>query len=352
MKQTNQFKSGCLTSWFAIVVSFLFFFPLGIVLLAWRIILQNKHNKAVKTKTKCFNAIRTGGLRNLNDIAAAANCPPQTVKKIVEDLIQSNALPGGYINEQTNILKLPIDNQPRPATNPVAPTQSTAIPVAPTQNTAIPQQNQNAPRATAAPVPAPAPRATQAMMPQTAVPAKNESSRFFWLCVIISTLIPLCFVPVSFANGNILRAILCVVAAIVIVVAAIVSVKIERGQKYCTQCKRKFSFEEDVEYQEISQYTKRNNRPNTESNPKNQIQEQLFAKIRFKCHCPNCRAVQTFDKNFELARIYWDGHEKEFDTEGNIEKFFASNPTGKLTGLLALLMGVVFTILVFFITMM
>lgn len=163
---------------------------------------------------------------------------------------------------------------------------------------------------------------------------------FFIICTIIGIVLPL-FVGVSTFNG--LGIVLGILVSVAIGIIALVGARQEISRKLCKNCKRQFTMD-DIGYEEVTRNTKRY-KLGENANPAKTIQEKLFAKLRFTCHCPNCQNTQQFEQKYTLATLYWDGHEKEHDVERTIEKDIKRPPTGKANALAILFSSVVFTVI-------
>lgn len=171
---------------------------------------------------------------------------------------------------------------------------------------------------------------------------QKNSKWFFILSFLVMLALPI-VAALSYGAGY--TAFGCIVSVVLGLIGAI-SAKKDFSHKYCQKCKQQF-MPDDIGYNEISRRTKRYRRPEAgKGNPAKLLQEVAFAKILFKCQCPNCGNEQSFKDEYQMIRLYWDGHVEECNVEKNIDKYFITKTTGVKTGLALMLLGGVFAVII------
>lgn len=121
--------------------------------------------------------------------------------------------------------------------------------------------------------------------------------------------------------------------AIIVIAVYVYNIFKEQKEKFCSNCKRQYDFDNGVEYHEIETYTKTHHY-NPDSIGKQKI-ESLTYKVGFDCTCTYCGARKSFTKKIYGGAEYSDGSVDLKNPEDTIENYFTSsglsaNKTGNI----------------------
>ena len=360
---------GCLTSYFAILLSFIVFFPLGIVLLILRGLGEKKLRKNQEMKQKCYGAIVTGNIRYFSQIAATIGKPVDEVKDIVQQMVTEGMLFGAFVDEVRGMIVLPGGNAMGAANMPTMPVENVAVPVQASveqevalsmesmaSEPALPQERtqevESAPVAVAmesaaAPVQAPdvgvisQPAPTISQPVQQAVQEEEEKKipfpRFFFGCALF-WMLSILLLGISFGVFGVIVAI---VIDMVLAGVFVYDYFTQKKQLYCIPCAYKYDFEDDVDYREVGHWVKTHSY-NENSNSSHQCRTSEYFKLEVGCTCQNCGQRKQFNLKY-LGRVtYWDGEFKDYDPELEIEKKFQYGIGGsKKDNLLFIALGII-----------